>query len=82
MTRHTLDCCNDRPSALFNGSDGVLRAFDLVQKLLPGSCWAYGIGTGIDKVSFQTSYVYPSTEVFALSSKDNLARWQEWLCLD
>lgn len=67
-----MDCCNNRPSALFNGIDSVLGAFDFVKQFFSSSCWTLCVGTWIDKVCFKASYVYASTEIFALSIEDNL----------
>lgn len=74
-----MHCCNYRPSAIFNGADGVLRAFNFVQQSFSGSCWASCVCAWIHKICFQASNIYSGTEVFTLTSKDNLQR--QSLCM-
>lgn len=73
---HTLNGCYNRPSALFNGRNGVLRAFYLVQQTLSGSGWALCCCAGIYKVCFQTSCIYSSAEVLALPAEHDLLTYK------
>jgi len=74
-----LHCCNHRPSAVFNGADGVLRAFDFVQQSFSGSCWAFCVCAWTHKICLQASNIDSGTEISTLTSKDNLQR--QSLCM-
>jgi len=50
-----------------------------VQQSFSGSCWAFCVCAWIHKICFQASNIYSRTEVFTLTSKDNLQR--QSLCM-